>query len=44
LQPSFPPEIRDLDSNQRYLTAYTAGLSLVGLISLAFYKFRSYFS
>ncbi len=44
LQPSFPLEIRDLDSNQRYLTAYVTGLMLVGLITIAFYKFRSYFS
>ena len=44
LQPSFPLEIRDLDSNQRYLTAYAIGLTLVGLITIAFYKFRSYFS
>jgi len=42
-QSNFPEEISDLNSNQRYLSAYTAGLTLVAIISLAFYKLRAYF-
>ncbi len=44
LQPNFPLEIRNLDSNQRYLSAYATGLTLVSIITIAFYKLRSYFS
>jgi hypothetical protein len=44
LQPSFPPEIQDLDTNQRYLAAYTTGLSLIGVLVVIFYKGRAFFS
>ena len=44
IQPSFPLELRVLDSNQRYLAAYATGLILVGIIAFAFYKLKSYFS
>ncbi|MHA1978321.1 MAG: hypothetical protein ACW98F_14455 [Candidatus Hodarchaeales archaeon] len=44
LQPNFPPEMRDLDTNQRYLAAYTTGLSLIAVLMFIFYKGRAYFS
>ena len=44
LQPSFPAEFRELDSNQRYLSAYATGLTLVSIITFVIYKFKSYFS
>ncbi len=44
LQPSFPLEIRELDANQRYLSAYATGLILVAITTAAFYKLRAYFS
>ncbi|PWI48405.1 hypothetical protein CEE45_06645 [Candidatus Heimdallarchaeota archaeon B3_Heim] len=44
LQPSFPPEMRNLDSNQRYLAAYTTGLSLIAILLVIFYKGRAFFN
>ncbi len=44
LQPNFPPEMRDLETNQRYLAAYTTGLSLIGILVVIFYKGRAFFS
>ena len=44
IQPSFPPELRELDSSQRYLSAYATGLILVSVITFAFYRLKSYFS
>lgn len=44
LQPSFPPELRVLDTNQRYLAAYTTGLSLIIILLALFYKGRAFFS
>ena len=43
LQPNFPVELRELDPNQRYLSAYTTGLTLVFALTIAFYKLRNYF-
>lgn len=44
LQSNFPAEIQNLDSSQRYLSAYTTGLTLLAIITIAFYKLRPYFS
>jgi len=44
LQSNFPAEIQNLDSSQRYLSAYATGLTLVAIITIAFYKLRAYFS
>ena len=44
LQSNFPAEIQNLDSSQRYLSAYATGLTLLAIITIAFYKLRSYFS
>ena len=44
LQPSFPPEIRNLETNQRYLAAYTTGLSLIAILLVIFYKGRAFFN
>jgi len=44
MQSNFPEEIQNLDPNQRYLSAYTTGLTLVAIITFSFYKLRAYFS
>lgn len=44
MQSNFPVEFQNLDSNQRYLSAYATGLTLVAIITTAFYKLRAYFS
>ncbi len=44
MQSNFPAEIQNLDSSQRYLSAYATGLTLLAIITIAFYKLRSYFS
>jgi len=44
LQSNFPAEIQNLDSNQRYLSAYATGLTLLAIITIAFYKLRAYLS
>lgn len=44
LQSNFPAEIQNLDSSQRYLSAYATGLTLLAIITIAFYKLRPYFS
>ncbi len=44
LQSNFPEEIQNLDSSQRYLSAYGTGLFLIAVITIAFYKLRAYFS
>lgn len=44
LQSNFPAEIQNLDSSQRYLSAYATGLTLLAIITIAFYKLRAYFS
>ena len=44
LQPNFPPEMRELDANQRYLAAYTTGLSLIAIVLVIFYKGRAFIS
>ena len=44
LQANFPEEIQNLDSSQRYLSAYGTGLTLIAIITIAFYKLRAYFS
>jgi hypothetical protein len=44
LQPSFPPEMRELDINQRYLAAQVLGLTLIAILMVIFYKGRAFFS
>ncbi len=44
LQPSFPPEMRELDINQRYLAAQLLGLTLIAILMVIFYKGRAFFS
>ena len=44
MQSNFPAEFQNLDSSQRYLSAYVTGLTLVAIITTAFYKLRAYFS
>ncbi|MFX0172826.1 MAG: hypothetical protein ACFE9L_12990 [Candidatus Hodarchaeota archaeon] len=43
LQPLFPPEFTDLDAAQRYFSAMTLGLSLVGIFTVFVYKGKSFF-
>ncbi|MFX0052573.1 MAG: hypothetical protein ACFFAJ_01750 [Candidatus Hodarchaeota archaeon] len=43
LQPLFPPEFTDLDAAQRYFSAMTLGLSLVGILTVLVYKGKSFF-
>ncbi len=44
LQSNFPPEMRELNTNQRYLAAYTTSLSLIGILTAIFYRGRAFFS
>ena len=43
LQPNLPPEILELSSNQRYLSAQFTGLIFVAIYIIYFYKVRGYF-
>ncbi|MFX0183976.1 MAG: hypothetical protein ACFE95_12910 [Candidatus Hodarchaeota archaeon] len=43
MQPFFPPEFTELDPTQRYFSAMTLALSLVGLFTAFIYKSKGFF-